>query len=30
MGEQKPELMEIIGIGSFKIVAQGCIKNGAR
>jgi len=26
MGEKHPELMEVIGIGSFKIVSQECIK----
>jgi len=26
MGEKHPELMELIGIGSFKIAAQECMK----
>jgi len=26
MGEKHPELMELIGIGSFKIVSQECMK----
>lgn len=29
VGEKKPELMEMIGLGTFKIVSKGCLKNGS-
>ena len=29
-GEKNPDLMESLGVGSFKIVAQECIKSGSK